>query len=183
MALATIELVCTIPFATYFIIINASGGQVFPYKGWADLHFHWSFVGQFPAELWRLDRKAEIALELTRWLVVVCAFVFFAFFGFADEARRQYRRACTAVFQNRFVRKLVPARFAKKSGAAKLPQSSNTRGVLPVFIDRPPIYIEKRISMISDSLTKATLSPSSSTNVSFEEEKNISYDECYGHAY
>ncbi|KLO16520.1 STE3-domain-containing protein [Schizopora paradoxa] len=182
MALATIELICTIPFATYFIIINSSGGQVFPYKGWADLHFHWSFVGQFPATLWRLDHKAEIALELTRWLVVVCAFVFFAFFGFADEARRNYKRVITSALESRFVRKLVP-RIRSKSDATKL-SPNNSRGVLPVFINRPPIHIEKKISMISDSsLTKASLSPSSSTNVSFEEETKVSYDECYGHAY
>lgn len=132
MALATIELICTIPFATYFIIINASGGQVFPYKGWADLHFHWSFVGQFPATLWRLDHKAEIALELTRWLVVVCAFVFFAFFGFADEARRNYKRVITSALESRFVRKLVPklrSKYVLSCNLRYLDYCTNNNGI------------------------------------------------------
>lgn len=35
----------------------------------------------------------NIPLELSRWLLVVCALVFFSFFGFAEEARKNYRAA------------------------------------------------------------------------------------------
>ncbi|KAF8494814.1 hypothetical protein F5888DRAFT_1634174 [Russula emetica] len=33
-----------------------------------------------------------IALEMYRWSLVLCSFLFFAFFGFANEARQNYRR-------------------------------------------------------------------------------------------
>ena len=39
----------------------------------------------------------ESSLELSRWLSVVCAFIFFGFFGFADEAKKNYRSALQTV--------------------------------------------------------------------------------------
>ncbi|KAJ7238654.1 hypothetical protein C8J57DRAFT_1246354 [Mycena rebaudengoi] len=36
-------------------------------------------------------------MELTRWTALSCALVFFAFFGFAVEARKNYRTAFWAV--------------------------------------------------------------------------------------
>jgi len=34
---------------------------------------------------------------MSRWLVVVCGLIFFAFFGFADEAQRHYKIAFESV--------------------------------------------------------------------------------------
>lgn len=34
-----------------------------------------------------------VMLELSRWIIVVCGLLFFAFFGFAQEARTNYRKA------------------------------------------------------------------------------------------
>lgn len=112
MALATIELLCTIPIATYFLYLNASSG-ILPYNGWADLHFNWSHVGQFPATIWRLSHTTVVAQEMTRWLVVICAYIFFGFFGFAAEARRNYARALRPLgrFVPGFLKTLKLSRF------------------------------------------------------------------------
>ncbi|KAI5119269.1 hypothetical protein M0805_007271 [Coniferiporia weirii] len=91
MALASTELLCTTPFAVYSIYLNLTTGPLIPYRGWADLHFNYSQVDQFPAVIWHLNHQAVISLELNRWLVVACAFIFFGFFGFAEEARNNYR--------------------------------------------------------------------------------------------
>lgn len=89
MALAMTDLALTVPFGIYEVVSNAVSG-VKPWTSWADTHFHFSRVDQFPAPIWRADHGAEVALELDRWIVPFCAFVFFAYFGFAEEARRNY---------------------------------------------------------------------------------------------
>ena len=38
-----------------------------------------------------------MGLEVFRWSLVLCAFVFFALFGFADEARQHYRLVYTTL--------------------------------------------------------------------------------------
>ncbi|KAK7680870.1 hypothetical protein QCA50_016180 [Cerrena zonata] len=93
MALAFTDLCLTVPLGIYQVCSNAVGGDVEPWRGWADAHFNFNRVGQFPAGMWRADRNVEIPLELDRWIVPCCAFIFFAYFGFAEEARRNYVNA------------------------------------------------------------------------------------------
>lgn len=93
MTLATIELCCTTPTALYGMWLNLEDSKVQPWISWADTHWHYSKVDQYPALLWRMDRIGAIGFELTRWAPVACAFIFFGIFGFADEARRHYRYA------------------------------------------------------------------------------------------
>lgn len=97
MCLAGIEVACTVPLGVYAVYLNAAGGAMNPWLGWEDTHRNFSRVDQFPAMLWRLDHNGVLALELSRWLVVVCAFIFFGFFGFAEEARKNYRSAVQTV--------------------------------------------------------------------------------------
>ena len=97
MALAGIELLGTIPLASYSIYLNVTTNQIQEWKGWADTHSNFSRVQQIPAVLWRLNRQEMISVELSRWLLVLCAFIFFFFFGFADEARKHYRLAYTSL--------------------------------------------------------------------------------------
>ncbi|KDQ50562.1 hypothetical protein JAAARDRAFT_141682 [Jaapia argillacea MUCL 33604] len=90
MALAMTDLLCTVPFALYSIWLNASVG-VQKWVSWSDTHFDFSRVDQFPSVLWHLDQRTVVSIELTRWLLPVCAILFFLYFGFASEARRHYR--------------------------------------------------------------------------------------------
>ena len=97
MCLAAAELICTIPFGCYAIYLNAHDGAMRPWKGWEDTHIYFSRVQQIPSILWRSNRRTEISLELTRWLIVFCAFIFFAFFGFAEEAKKNYRPGLSSI--------------------------------------------------------------------------------------
>lgn len=96
MCLAGIEMLGTIPIGSYGLYLNVSAG-INPWKGWADVHFHFSKVSQFPALQWRAVPNLVTSLELSRWSVVFCALVFFGFFGFADEAKKNYRLVVTTV--------------------------------------------------------------------------------------
>ncbi|KAF8063934.1 STE3-like pheromone receptor, partial [Lyophyllum atratum] len=97
MALATVELLFNTPISTFGLYLNAVLKPIYPWKNWADIHFDWYTIDTFPAVLWRSSRIEVVSLELSRWLVVLCAFTFFAFFGFADESRKHYRLAYWAV--------------------------------------------------------------------------------------
>lgn len=90
MALAMTELLFTMPLAAFAIWLNVSTGPIQPWKSWNDTHFKYSFIGQYPAVIWRSQPQFVASLEFTRWVVPICAFIFFAFFGVAEEARKNY---------------------------------------------------------------------------------------------
>ncbi|KAE9390538.1 pheromone receptor [Gymnopus androsaceus JB14] len=83
MCLAGTEIVFTVPLSCWSIYLNITSQPIEPWNGWTD----------FPSVIWHLNEGTAISLETSRWFVVVCAIVFFGFFGFADEARKNYR-AC-----------------------------------------------------------------------------------------
>ncbi|KAF8468718.1 STE3-like pheromone receptor [Russula ochroleuca] len=91
MALSATEMFGTIPLGTYIIVVSAKAG-VTPWQGWAATHSNYSEVIQIASFIWRSDPGMANGLEMFRWSLVACAFVFFAFFGFTDETRQFYRR-------------------------------------------------------------------------------------------
>ncbi|KAJ7215351.1 pheromone A receptor-domain-containing protein [Mycena pura] len=96
MVLASMDLLCTIPIASWALHANISGG-ISPWISWADTHSNFSRVGQFPGAVWRTDRQAALAVEESRWIGVACAYLIFFFFGFGEEAKKNYLAAYTAV--------------------------------------------------------------------------------------
>ncbi|KAI9571967.1 STE3-domain-containing protein [Boletus coccyginus] len=97
MGLAGIEILCTVPLASYSVYLNLAASPLQAYVSWDYAHAEFNVVDQVPAAVWQADPTFLVSIELTRWFVVICAVVFFAFFGFADEARRNYRLAYVSV--------------------------------------------------------------------------------------
>lgn len=93
MALACTEMMCTTPLAVFSIILNATAVSVLPWPGWEAVHYDFGRVGQVPAVLWRSNHLLVAGYTLTKWSSVICALLFFIFFGFASEARKQYSSA------------------------------------------------------------------------------------------
>ena len=89
--LALIDIMCTAPLAIFSIYISNKGVGLAPWISWSDTHYNFSRVSLVPAIIWRSDPSFRMSVELTRWLPVVCALVFFALFGFASEARKFYK--------------------------------------------------------------------------------------------
>ncbi|RXW19569.1 hypothetical protein EST38_g6291 [Candolleomyces aberdarensis] len=173
MLLAGIEMACTIPLGCWVIAVNVMAG-VFPWLGWADTHYGFSRVDKIPAIIWRNDPASNNGLEFTRWSVVVCAMVFFAFFGFADEARKNYRSAVETV-----AKKMGYSTFTltgSRSGATSTTDgTSSTRNMADSMCrSRPgaPGMVPSRQRSI-DSLTNV----SGSLN---EKEKGFSPDASFG---
>ncbi|KAJ7836812.1 GPCR fungal pheromone mating factor, partial [Mycena leptocephala] len=97
MALATLELAFNTPISTYGLYLNVTQSPIAPWISWENTHFDFGTIDVWPALFWRSNQQTVIAVELSRWAQVFCAFIFFAFFGFAAEARKHYRLAFWSV--------------------------------------------------------------------------------------
>ena len=118
--LAGIEALCTVPLTAY--LISHSLTRLRPVVGWDEVHWRFSRVSQYPSMLWRMDKFVIVGLEVTRWAPIVCAFIFFFFFGFADEARKNYR----------LVYSTVAKRLGSSMASTSTTTSSTTEYVYPI---------------------------------------------------
>ncbi|KAI9456129.1 STE3-domain-containing protein [Lactarius psammicola] len=119
-ALSSTQLLFTLPISLVGLYINAHIIPVQRWISWEDTHFEYFRVVQFPSVAWRADLLHQIGVESSRWNVIPCAFLFFGFFGFAEEARKHY----SLVYS--FVRsRLRLGNFGTRS-ASTSPRSSNT---------------------------------------------------------
>ncbi|KAI6002477.1 STE3-domain-containing protein [Pisolithus orientalis] len=150
MGLAGIEVLGTIPIGAYVIYLNVTVEPIQPWISWANTHYDFSRVAQYPSVVWQAESSMAVSLQMSRWLYVACAFVFFGFFGFADEARRNYRLAYTSI--------------AKKVGISTGMLSSGTWGTgktcRTMVVRGCPVFITQRTDTKRDSLA------SFSTNLS-----------------
>ncbi|KAI9435850.1 fungal pheromone STE3G-protein-coupled receptor [Lactarius indigo] len=96
MCLALIEVLGTIPLASFVLSYNVKMGFQ-KWVSWADTHSNYSRIIQIPSIIWKSDHISHILYEFNRWSLVLCAFIFFGFFGFADEARKHYRLVYTSI--------------------------------------------------------------------------------------
>ena len=92
-ALSACQIIGTLPITIFNVYFNAHFLTVYPWISWQNTHAQYSFVGQIPSSVWRSTASSEFMIELTRWFPVVSALIFFGFFGFAEEAQKNYRRA------------------------------------------------------------------------------------------
>ena len=104
MALAVTNIIFTLPLSIYEVVSNTDPNAIVPWRSWAEVHSNFSLVNQYPAALWNADPAHAIPLQLTRWTTPLCALVFFAYFGFAEEARKHYSNAFKAT-RDRFYRR------------------------------------------------------------------------------
>jgi pheromone a factor receptor len=89
MIISSVDVFASVPLSTFFIVSDAKLG-IKPWKSWADTHSHYSKVVQIAAFIWKDVPAMAFSIEVFRWSLVACAFVFFALFGFTVEAREQY---------------------------------------------------------------------------------------------
>jgi len=151
MMLSGIETVSTLSIGSYALYLNITVLE--PWKGWEDTHVDFSFVGQYPAVLWRATPFAPM-LELSRWLVIVCAVVFFIFFGFAEEARKNYRSAAQSVVKHVGVSTGsfgTGSTFSSKGSKSSTSLSATASGgTLPVFVKRDALRHHDSLDTLSD---------------------------------
>jgi pheromone a factor receptor len=84
---------CSVPIGVISVYFSTKGVPLAPWISWAETHYDFGRVAYIPAFFWRGNKAFEVAVELTRWLFPASAFLFFALFGFASEARKHYSKA------------------------------------------------------------------------------------------
>lgn len=123
MALACVEMMCTVPLSIVFTILNLKAQPFQPWVSWEDTHSNFSRVLLIPSVIWRQSKLLEVSVECGRWSAPFCAFVFFAFFGFAEESRKNYKKAImTVLIACRFTREDEPLTTKSTSSLSKYVQ-------------------------------------------------------------
>ncbi|KAH7089323.1 GPCR fungal pheromone mating factor, partial [Auriculariales sp. MPI-PUGE-AT-0066] len=94
MAIAGVEVLIGLPTSLYVLISTLKSIGVARYISWEDTHSHFSRVRFYPLILLKAQHNGLVGtLEFSRWSFVFISFIFFALFGFVDEAKRNYKRA------------------------------------------------------------------------------------------
>ena len=158
-ALASVDFCFTVPLAIWGIVQNTQTEEVYPWVSWADTHWGYSRVFQFPRAVLNETPVAIVGLETTRWAAVLCAFVFFGFFGFAEEARDNYRLlastiakrlGCKRVSFNSFSDQLPAMNFSRDE-VLQIPESAlNLVSVRrPSIVDAPKsLYPDNALNQV-----------------------------------
>lgn len=150
MLLAGTEILCTTSIACYALYLNLSS-PLEPYISWENVHVGFSRVDQYPALEWKSVPVWNSSLELTRWGPIICAFIFFAFFGFADEARKNYRSAFDSVAKRVGYTNTGSGIFSFNGSRSKSGASMNgTTGSLPVYVHSEVLRKKDSIGTFSD---------------------------------
>ncbi|KAI0271185.1 pheromone A receptor-domain-containing protein [Russula aff. rugulosa BPL654] len=157
MAISSVEILGTIPLGTYYIVASVKWGLE-PWKGWAVVHSHYSEVVQIAAFIWRAEPQAVLALEMSRWSLVACAFLFFALFGLSDEAREHYCR-----LYNSLARRIGKSPSTPHKALLATPSLPYVKKIDEVT---DPIVVQ--MSREKDSLSISSMDRSSTLSISME---------------
>lgn len=98
MGLACTELISTVPLALWLTIRSAMQ-PIYTWRGLGNLHYDFSRVDQWPSFVWLADETGRQSLEYQCWITVAMPLVFFAFFGFTEEAMRHYKSVFSYVIK------------------------------------------------------------------------------------
>lgn len=155
MGLAGIDVLLTVPLSAYLSIYLTVVLGVSPWLGWADTHYDFHVIQQYPAFEWRSIPNVYIAMELTRWSPILCAAVFFAFFGFAQEARKNYRMALNSVAKRVGYTSSggMSSAGISSSFGSKQPMSFNGQATLPIFVNQKTTMKRDSYASFSTNLT------------------------------
>lgn len=159
MALACIEMSSTIPICIATLFISNEAVPIQPWISWDNTHYNFSHVGLYPTVIWQSNSKYVASVEMTRWLFPACGLLFFALFGFAAEARKQYRALFLSI-----AKRLLGHRPTSGEAQRALPSwncSSNksmdqSSGSLPVYVTSFPPFVKREASFEFSSKSYAT---------------------------
>ncbi|KIO22104.1 hypothetical protein M407DRAFT_79537 [Tulasnella calospora MUT 4182] len=90
MALAATEIICSLPTSIYVMVTNLKNG-IHPWISWADTHLNFNRVEFMPFGWFKLYPSAWILINLSRYMLPVCSFLFFVYLGMSGESGTFYR--------------------------------------------------------------------------------------------
>lgn len=140
MALGSTDVLFTIPLSTYYLY-NATQNFVSDWD-WNLVHNTDYDVVSLPGVIWRAKTSTFVNIELTRWIYVLTALLFFGFFGLGEEAKTYYGLMATSTLRV----------FHRSMGTTVRSQTDKSLdGSLPTFNDsRKPQKISTFASFDSE---------------------------------
>ncbi|CAE6372428.1 unnamed protein product [Rhizoctonia solani] len=93
MALATEEMLFTLPFAIFLLVTNLTRFPVVPWVSWEDTHLDYYKVIKTPWILLRADPMSYNTMMINLWVLPAGGFLFFIWFGLGGEAIASYKNA------------------------------------------------------------------------------------------
>ncbi|TFY75333.1 hypothetical protein EWM64_g8679 [Hericium alpestre] len=116
MLMAVVEMFWTIVVSALNVYFTTRSG-LRPWTGWGDVHFDFPQIGQFPFVLISMDdRRWTFALW---WTLPVSSYIFFLFFGFGEDALREYRKCMDWVRVHIFRRPTSSSSFAPMGSSSR----------------------------------------------------------------
>lgn len=122
MALATAEIIFGLPASIFFMVVGIKNNGVHKWISWADTHADFGRIDKYNKYL--LEHGLEnagnvvtVSYQMSRWAFPFIGLLFFAFFGFAAEARKNYSIAFWWVAKWFGVQKPEPKPRATGSGS------------------------------------------------------------------
>jgi pheromone a factor receptor len=90
--LTAVDAMFTIPLSILVVYINAVQVPIYPYVGWADLHYNFSRVDTFTTEQIAAQNDPWLTFSKvwSQWIYVLCALVFFMVYGTSMDFVRFY---------------------------------------------------------------------------------------------
>ncbi|KAJ6458070.1 putative pheromone receptor [Mycena vitilis] len=177
MCLASTDLLFTIPLSIWVLWVNVSVVGLSPWISWADTHSNFSRVLQVPGVFWRADVYTVASLETTRWATTACALLFFGYFGFADEAIKNYRTYFFTVAKRvGYTHASFGSGVTSSSGATSKQMASSRHGAsatLPVFIRKETAQKRDSFDSFSDLDSSVSKSYGALDYVDADKEKGL----------
>jgi hypothetical protein len=90
LSLAAVGVCIHLPLATWTLILNATS-YVEPWISWEDTHSNYHRIEYITRFMLSTAPANTIYASIAWWSLVLCAVNFFIFFGFGEEATRQYQ--------------------------------------------------------------------------------------------
>ncbi|KAJ2916369.1 hypothetical protein MD484_g4043, partial [Candolleomyces efflorescens] len=180
MLLAIMDMLCTVPLSIFTLYFGVHDVGLRPWISWEDTHFNFSRVVKIQSIVWRSDPNFLVSVEMTRWLPVICAFIFFAMFGFAIEARKAYASAFWAV-ATRLGLKPRPAPKAAAnlpSWVKPLKMCSNLPSGSSTFTTKPSFSIPRKAPPTFTSSVTSSTAVGHSSNESDIESARGQFSSC-----
>jgi len=135
MMLAMMDILITIPLSIYVIWLNVHIGLE-PFINWHNIHEFFQRWAAQPRITWDHNPVILFDLRINAYLPIVCGFLFFLFFGLAQEARMKYRVFYWKVMKP-FGIKPRPRATIGATGKLHSFNVSMGRGQMPVFANGP----------------------------------------------
>lgn len=99
LSLAAISICIHLPLALWLVFLNTIVYEVQPWISWEDTHSNWMRIMYVTRFAMQTAPQQAVYMSLTIWPLPLSAFTYFLFFGFGEEASKQYQTIIGAMLR------------------------------------------------------------------------------------